>query len=104
MVLSAAKEKALLNRSTAQRERKFFKFMVTAKSLKNPSEMESFDFGFGRIADVGSCARIALQTLERMTLLEKQQELVTKLGQIKNAQERFAYVIAQGRQQPEMDA
>ena len=39
-----------------------------------------------------------------MTIADKQRELLTRLGNIRNAQERFAYVVACGRNAPPLEA
>ena len=39
-----------------------------------------------------------------MTLEEKKLQLITKLSEIKNSQERFAYVVARGRRQESLDS
>ncbi|MDB6124479.1 MAG: Fe-S metabolism associated SufE [Pedosphaera sp.] len=41
---------------------------------------------------------------KKMTLIEKKQNLLATLSQIKDAQERFAYVVERGRRQPLLDA
>jgi cysteine desulfuration protein SufE len=39
-----------------------------------------------------------------MSLIQKQRELLAKLAAIQNAQERFSFIVEQGKRQPALDA